>query len=103
MNLLDERHFSYTLDQLQVSKESGSLYLKRDKIKIVDKPPKNIIKPGLYVSKEPRYIPSRSNVRVEEKVFDELLSADSDQFASDEKFADEATQSESDWMQKKKQ
>ncbi|HEY5268635.1 MAG TPA: hypothetical protein VII94_05960 [Candidatus Saccharimonadales bacterium] len=32
VNLLDTRHYKYTMDQLQKSKQSGSIFNKRDKI-----------------------------------------------------------------------
>lgn len=89
MNLLDDRHFDYSLEQLQKSAQHGSIHIKRDKIKVCDNPPEIPIKPGLYLSKEPRYVPPRSALKIEEKVFEELPSLD--QLVSEEKFADEFT------------
>jgi len=47
-NLLDGKHYSYTLEQLQKSAESGSIKTKSKVIKVRDVPPK-IIAPGRYV------------------------------------------------------
>lgn len=86
MNLLDQKHFYYTLEQLHLSVDSGSIYSKRDKIKISDNPPVIPIKPGIYLSKEPRYAPPRSSIKIEEKIYEELVP-DTDQLVSEEKFA----------------
>lgn len=102
MNLLDGNHFTYTLEQLEISATSGSLFKKRDKIRVRNNPPEIPVKPGLYISKQPRYIPSRSAIKVEDKVYPEL-SPNSDQFASEEKFAEEfAPDEELLWNPKKK-
>lgn len=101
MNLLDKDHFVYTLEQLEVSAASGSLFKKRDKIKVRNNPPQISIKPGIYLSKTPRYIPSRSAIKVKEKIYEELLPT-SDQFISEEKFAEEfSTPPEDLWNTKK--
>src|SRR6202000_3368649 len=93
INLLDKKHFNYTIEQLQKSAASGSIYNKRDKIKTCNNPPEIIIEPGLYLSKEPRYVASRSNVKLEEKTYEELPSLD--QLNSEEKFAAEFSSSDS--------
>jgi hypothetical protein len=82
MNLLDSKHFSYTLEQLEKSAASGSLFRKRDKIKIRKVAPEIIVKPGIYISNEPRGTIPRSLVVIEEKRYEELE-------ISDEKFAEE--------------
>ena len=87
MNLLDERHHNYTLDQLILSASSGSLYIKRDKLKTTNNPPQIIPKATLQISKEARFIAPRSSVRVEEKKYDEI--DDLNQTISEEKFANE--------------
>jgi hypothetical protein len=89
MNLLDDRHFDYNIDQLQKSAQQGSIHTKRDKIKVCDNPPEIPVHPGIYLSKEPRYVPPRSSIKIEEKVYDELPNLD--QLVSEEKFADEFT------------
>ena len=82
MDLLDKRHFSYTLEQLKKSHESGSLYKKQKKVLVRNKPSEIPVKPGVYISKQP--IPSRhrSAVKVEEPKYEELNF-------SDERFADD--------------
>lgn len=87
MNLLDDKHHNYTLDQLQASKTSGSLYLKQNKLKISDNPPQIIIKPGISLSRDVRYVAPRSGIKVEEKKYNDLF--DTDQSVSEEKFANE--------------
>lgn len=97
MNLLDEKHFHYTLEQLEASAKAGSLFKKRDKIIVRNDPPKIPVKPGVYLSKEPRYVPSRSAIKIEEKVYEELLPSSEEQFSSEEKFADEFSGEELLW------
>lgn len=87
-NLLDPKRFSYTLEQLEASLASGSLFLKRDRVKVRNNPPKNIIRPGLYITKEARYAPFRSAVKIKEEIYEELI-VEGDQFSSEERFADE--------------
>jgi hypothetical protein len=101
MNLLDKDHFVYTLPQLEASAINGSLFKKRDKIRVRNNPPEIPIKPGLHLSKIPRYIPSRSAIKIQEKIYEELLPT-SDQFVSEEKFAEEfSTIPEDLWNPKK--
>jgi len=72
-NLLDKKHFSYTLDQINKSAESGSLYKKRDKIKIRKVAPKVIVVPGVYLVDMPNFIkPLRSQVEIIEPKYEEL-------------------------------
>jgi hypothetical protein len=40
------------------------------------------------LSKDPRYVPSRSSIKIVEKIYDELVP-DSEHLSSEEKFADE--------------
>lgn len=86
MNLLDNRHHHYTLEQIQQSAEKGSIYRKRDKIKIRKQAPQKIIEPGLQLAILPAVtshiqgLPSL--VTIEEKRYEELD-------ISDEKFAEE--------------
>lgn len=82
-NLLDSKHFHYTLEQLQKSAESGSLFKKRDKIILRKNSPlndHNVIK--LEVSSVPFPHRKRTTIKVEHKVYEELQ-------LSDEKFAEE--------------
>lgn len=84
-NLLDSKHFHYTLEQLEKSAASGSLFVKRNAIKVRNVPPQVIVKPGIYVANEPRELKLRSQVKIEEKHYEELA-------VSDEQFAEEFVQ-----------
>lgn len=81
-DLLDEKHFKYTLSQLEISAKNGSLFKKRNKLRISNNPPDIIPKPSLYVSKDVRNVIPRSLLKIEETHYPELPN-------SDEKFADE--------------
>lgn len=83
MNLMDTKHFHYTLEQLEASADSGSIFAKRDKIKVRSVPPEISVKPGLYVLNENRNIKPRSQLKIVEKQYEELN-------VSDEKFAEES-------------
>jgi len=84
INLLS-KHYSFTLEQLEISAESGSIAKKSNIIRIRRVEPKVIPEPGLYIydGKFPRK--SRSNVKVEKEFFEELDETD-DEFA--ESFSD---------------
>ncbi len=84
MNLLDKKHFNYTLEQLELSSKSGSLFKKRDKIKLSELTPIPFIEQKITMSNQTRIVPKRSFIKTEEKVYEELSNLDSDQ-----KFADE--------------
>lgn len=90
VNLLDKRHYKYTLDQLLKSKESGSLFKKRDRIVVRDVPPpdpeKNKI-PIVYGAIIPDR--ARSLYQIEEEEYDELKVSEEDQKTQDEIFAKE--------------
>lgn len=88
VNLLDSRHYNLTKEQLELSAKSGSLYEKRDKLKVRQVAPEIVIKPGFYVSKLPLHMAQaglRSNVVIEDKRYEELdFSSESEEkFASD--------------------
>jgi len=82
VNLLDNKHYSYTLEQLQKSVDSGSVYSKRSKIK------KRIVAPEIIKMNVPflreTYIPSRerSVFTIKEEKYEELS-------VTDEQFAEE--------------
>lgn len=82
INLLDSKHYNYTQEQLNLSVASGSIYLKRDKIKKREIPP-TVIKMNVPVLAE-TYIPSRerSIYSIKEEYYEELDM-------SDEAFAEE--------------
>src|SRR3990167_9030865 len=82
MNLLDPKHFTYTLEQLEQSAASGSIFIKRDKIKVRNVAPDVVVKPGIYVLNESRGTKPRSLLQIVEKRYEELN-------VSDEKFDEE--------------
>src|SRR6266704_6366280 len=56
INLLNSDHYSYNLEQLKLSAESGSLKAKSDKLKIRINAPEIIVIPGPQLSRMPRFI-----------------------------------------------
>jgi len=90
VNLLDKKHYKYTLEQLLKSKESGSLFKKRDKIVVRHIPPpdpeKNKV-PIVYGAIIPDRM--RSLFQIEEQEYDELKVSEEDQKKQDEIFAKE--------------
>jgi predicted transcriptional regulator len=90
VNLLDKRHYKYTLEQLLKSKESGSLFKKRDKIRVRDIPPPDPEKskiPIVYSSVIPDRVRSLFNIKDEE--YEELRVSEEDQKKQDEIYAQE--------------
>jgi hypothetical protein len=81
-NLLDQRHYSYTYEQLEASKNTGSIAKKSDKIKVREVPPE-VMKMNIPFSRE-TYIPNRerSTFEIKNDNYDELN-------VSDEQFAEE--------------
>lgn len=53
VNLLDSKHYYYTIEQLRESAESGSLKRRSKIIKIIDRPKPVPVKPGIYEAKKP--------------------------------------------------
>lgn len=91
VNLLDSKHYSYTLEQLELSANSGSLKSKSDKLKVRKVAPEILVIPGPHLSQMPRFIAqntARTKIIVEEKKFEELDIIGNN---ADEKFADEIT------------
>lgn len=88
INLLDEKHHSYTLDQLQKSAAAGSIFKKRNKIVVRNIPPLTAYKETLPIQKE-AIIPSRerSVYNIKEENYEELQVLDEDQKKQDEEFA----------------
>lgn len=81
VNLLDERHYSFTLDQLEKSAENGSLYNKRHLLKVRKSEPPKPIKKETYLSKLPIFIsknPLFSQLVLEEPKFEELDISETD-------------------------
>ncbi len=81
MNLLDKKHFYYTIEQLEKSSEDGSLYKKSNKIKIRREAPQYVIEPGVQLYKG--FIPRkpRSSVKMEEIKYEDLDMSD-EEFAN---------------------
>jgi len=90
VNLLDDKHYKYTIEQLLKSKESGSLFKKRDRIVVRDvappDPEKNRIQ-IVYGSIIPDRVRSLYNVNEEE--YEELKVSNEDQKKQDEIYAQE--------------
>lgn len=90
VNLLDKRHYQYTLEQLQKSASSGSLFKKRDKIRV-----RNVAPPDPEKQKAPvslsSYLPdrARSIYQVDDTEYDELKVSEEDQQKQDEAYAKE--------------
>ena len=92
VNLLDKKHYSYTLEQLVKSKESGSIFSKRDKILVRKLPPPAVVKERVPFLKE-AIIPSRerSLFSITEIEYDELKISDDKELQKklDEEYARE--------------
>jgi hypothetical protein len=74
-NLLDSKHYHYTLEQLEKSVESGSIFRKQDKIKIRKVLPDHLQR-RISVSTDPLdkvRKPLYSKVQIVEQKFDELI------------------------------
>lgn len=93
MNLMDKKHFHYTLEQVEKSVESGSIFKKSDKIKIMKvPPPEKLPIKILELSKQPRIIPLRSLYKIEERHYEELDFEE--QITSEEQMAKEFAEAE---------
>ena len=91
VNLLDQKHYKYTIDQLLKSKESGSLFKKRNKIVVRDVPPPDPEKNRIQIVYG-SIIPdrARSLYRVNEEEYEELKVSEEDQKKQDEIYAKES-------------
>lgn len=87
VNLLDKKHYQYTLEQLIKSVEAGSIFKKRDKI-VVRKIAPEILKANVPLTRE-TFIPTRerSLLSIKEENYEELNLSEADQKKSDEEFA----------------
>lgn len=92
VNLLDKKHYNYTIEQLIKSKEKGSIFKKRDKIIVRDLPPPVVEKNKLPFLKD-ALIPSRerSLFAITEVEYDELKISDEKEMQNklDEEYAKE--------------
>lgn len=100
VNLLDTRHYKYTMEQLRKSQQSGSIFNKRDKILVREIEP--VLGPNeeaqtlfpkeaqLTFSKE-AIIPNRSHsiLVIEDKEYDELKMSEEDKLKQEEIYAQE--------------
>lgn len=95
INLLDKKHYFYTLDQIESSVKNGSIYSKRDKIFVRKFSPDDFNQEDKLKFDNNSTIPSRerSAFTVKEEVYEELL-------VSDEEFADENSDLEVELMNK---
>ncbi len=91
VNLMDKRHYKYTLEQLLKSKESGSLFKKRDKIAVRDVPPPDPDKTSKIPFVESAVLPTRqrSLYQIEDQEYEELKVSEEDQKKQDEIYAKE--------------
>lgn len=71
-------NFSFTIEQLKASLKDGSLYRKRDKIKIGKGRPQTVEVGQREVSEYPIITRNRSAVKVDEPVFEDLVISDDD-------------------------
>lgn len=87
INLLDKKHYSYTIAQLQKSHKDGSLFNKRDIIKVRQVPPV-AIKANMPFLRE-TFIQSRerSVLVIKEQHYEELDVSDVDQKKKEEEYA----------------
>jgi hypothetical protein len=83
VNLLDKKHYKYTLEQLEKSVKEGSVFKKRNKIVKRNLAPEQTKKYNISINKE-EVIPSRerSLFTIKETNYDELNVSD-EQFAKD--------------------
>ena len=89
-NLLDARHYTYTLEQLENSADSGSIYAKSRWIKIRNLPPRYPVQPGRYtLSQKGRWSVARPHKDIEAPKFEELDFDDAEKHLKEveEKFA----------------
>lgn len=79
VNLLDKKHYHFTLEQIVNSVESGSIYKKRDKLFVRKvRPVQSEKKSIIYDPKATRPSIYKSAVKVQEQIYDELILSDED-------------------------
>ena len=88
VNLLDKRHYNYTLEQLLKSKESGSLFLKKELVAVRETPPLGKKKEQMPIARE-AFIPTRTRsiFEIQTKEYDELKITGDDEKKQDEIYA----------------
>lgn len=84
VNLLDSRHYSFTLEQLEESAKNGSLFKRGNVIKIRNVPPVVPVKPGPHLYKGTHTLRiNRPIVSVEVPKYEELDFSDEKYAAED--------------------
>lgn len=92
VNLLDPKHYSFTEEQIEASRKSGSLYKRSDKIKLRAVPPPQVYKgPGKIGLDDKNQYPSKIRSLLEHKEFnyDELNISDDEYAKENADLADE--------------
>lgn len=90
VNLLDKKHYNYTLEQLIKSKESGSLYKKQNKISVRMVAPLIKNKEEIPIVRN-TFVPTRSRsvLEIDTKTYKELEISEEDKKKEDEIYAQE--------------
>jgi uncharacterized protein YqgQ len=88
VNLLDDRHYAYTMEQLEKSMKSGSIFKKKDIIKVRDIPPV-IEKKQWTETDEKSSMPTRAKSILEIKEQDYLENVSGDSNPEEQKKFDE--------------
>lgn len=85
VDLLDSKHYHFTIEQLEKSAKDGSLYKKSNIIKVRTVPYEPPISSGIHLVKNPQFIKQnlRSQVKIAEQTYEELE-------VTDEQYAEEA-------------
>ena len=88
VNLMDNKHYDYTMEQLEKSALNGSLAVK-NRMVVVRKTPPIVIEANVSMSRE-TFIPGRerSTLNITEEQYEELR-VESEMRADEEKFAEE--------------
>lgn len=90
VNLMDKKHYKYTLEQLTKSEESGSIFAKSDRIKVRKiPPPRKSMNPIPFIQSSVIPDRTRSIYQVDEKEYEELNVSVEDQQKQDEIYAQE--------------
>lgn len=87
INILDSRHYHYTLEEIEKSLREGSLYKKREVIKIRKVEPEKTRKALMISGKPVVQKPLRSVVQIEEKFYEDLDILNED--LTEEQFVEE--------------
>ena len=72
INLMDTRHYNFTVEQLLVSQTSGSIFKKRDKIAVREIPPTQIKNKKQAIADSSITNRARSIFVINQKEYDEL-------------------------------